>query len=66
MIYTKEGFVKKRGDKVWEIGICNETSRYTPTISKVGHDLVNEKECWHSYESCLARCKEINKSKIEA
>ncbi len=63
MITTKEGIVKKRGQKVWEIGITVDGIR-TPTISIVHggyNDVTNPDRCWSEYDNCLTECEKMNK-----
>ena len=65
MINTLDGVVKKRGEKVWEIG-ATRSGVLVPTMGVVHHPtrgVTNPNECWHSYTCCLDACVEINNGK---
>ncbi len=66
MITTIEGDIKKKGDKVWEIGWCITTQIYRPTLSKVhmGFGVVNTDKCWTLYENCLHECDSMNRKEV--
>lgn len=71
MITTKDGFVCKRGERVWEIGRDISSGKLTPTLSKVhgGHnDVANPDESFKEYQNCLIeieRLNLLNNNKIE-
>lgn len=56
MITTRDGFVCKRGDRVWEIGRDISSGLYAPTMSNVHggkNDVANPNECFREYQNCL-------------
>jgi hypothetical protein len=67
MITTKEGDIKKKGDRVWEVGYCITNKAYRPTISKVhvGIGVANPDACWTKYENCLQECDSINRKESQ-
>ena len=70
MITTIEGVVKKKFDKVWEVGWCSSAQIYKPTLSKVhvGIGVANPDRCWSLYENCLKECdiyNDINQKELK-
>lgn len=56
MITTKDGFVCKRGERVWEIGRDISSGKLTPTLSTVHggmNDVLNVDECFKELKNCL-------------
>ena len=60
MITTKDGFIKKRGEIVYERALSLPSRKYVVLKSIVHQTLQNEANAWASKEKCQAEIDTLN------